>query len=58
MKPHFTQEKRPYYERYRLIPKVVTEYDGNKINEVNIYLTEKCDHVMLLYYSLIIVYLF
>ena len=42
MKPDFTQEKRPHYERDRLIPNVVIEHDGNKINELNIYLIETC----------------
>ena len=32
VKPHFSQEKRSHYERYRFIPNVVIEHNENKIN--------------------------
>ena len=40
-KPSFSQEKRSHNKRCRLIRKVVTEHDENKINELNQCLTEK-----------------
>ena len=54
-KPYFSQEKRSHYEPYKHIPKVVIEHDQNKINKFNQYLAEKKDHIISLYYSLIIV---
>ena len=42
MKPRFNQEK--YH--LEIIPKVVSESDENKINELNQCLTEKWDAVM------------
>ena len=50
MKLYFSQEKRSLYERYsKLIPKVFTEHDENKINKLNQCLTERRDHVVPLY---------
>ena len=40
MKPHFSQEKRSYYKRYRHIPEIVNELDKNKTNKLNQFLTD------------------
>ena len=47
MKSCFSQEKRSYYERFRLIPNVAIEHDENKMIYLNQCLTEKQDHVCL-----------
>ena len=46
MKPCFIQEKRPNYERYRVVPEYVTRNDENKINKLNQCLIEKGNHVV------------
>ena len=33
IKPGFSQENRSHYENCRLMPKISTEHDANKINE-------------------------
>ena len=48
MKPRFSQGKRSYYERCRLIPKVAIEHKKEKIIKLNKFQIEKWDHIIYL----------
>ena len=54
-KPHFSEEKRSYFEHYRTVAKVFTEHNENKINEFSQCLKEKWDHLLTLHDSSVIV---
>ena len=54
MKPHFSQEKKSHFERYKPIAKVVNEHDEKKMIELNQCLKGEKDHVMPLYHSLLL----